>query len=74
MSESDFLSAAASVMGIRDASPDTRFRDVPGWCSMLGFGLMVAMENGFGAAPDIGEFMEAETLGDLYECAKRTNS
>ena len=43
------------------------------WASSLSvFGLMVALENDFGRAMDIAEFMSMETIGDLAAAAGRT--
>ena len=66
MSESDFLSCASSVLGVSGLSLETRFRELPGWCSMLGFGLLVMLENECGSAPDVDTFLKIDTLGELY--------
>ena len=61
-----FLKAAADVLETEEITLDTNFREVDGWCSLMGFGLLVMMENDFHAPLTIDEFLKLTTLRDLY--------
>lgn len=61
-----FLSRVADVLDIPAATMETRFRETPGWCSLMAFGLLVMMENDYRTPLSIGEFMEIETAGELF--------
>ena len=65
------MERSAGILGAPGVSRETRFRELPGWCSMLGFGLLVMIENECGVAMDVDEFMSVETLGALYDCVCR---
>ena len=64
-----FYEKAAAVLEIPAAAPDTRFRDLDGWCSLKAFGILAMMENDFGARIPIGEFSRYSTLGELAALA-----
>ncbi len=66
-----FLDDVASVLDVETVTPDMRFRDVDGWCSLMAFGLLVMMENDYGVALTIEEFMRLETVEDLYRLVAR---
>ena len=61
-----FLSDVARVLEVEEAPLDLVFRTVPGWCSLQGFGLLVLLENDWGAPVTIGRFLELKTVKDLY--------
>jgi acyl carrier protein len=61
-----FLQRAADILDVDSVTPDTRFREVPGWCSLMAFGLLVMMENDYSRELSIEEFMRIETLGQLF--------
>ena len=61
-----FYRSVASVLEIGEVSPDLDFRSVPGWCSLQAFGLLVMMENDWGAPLSIDRFLELKTARDLY--------
>ena len=44
---------------------ETRFREVAGWSSLMGFGILVTLENDYGRRMMIDEFMTLETISDL---------
>ena len=44
---------------------ETRFREVEGWSSLMGFGILVTLENDYGRRMMIDEFMKLETISDL---------
>ena len=61
-----FCQAVAGVLETDSVGLDTEFRAVPGWCSLQGFGLLVLMENDWGAPLTIDRFLELKTVRDLY--------
>lgn len=64
-----FYARAAAVLEEPSVGPGTRFRDLPGWCSLKAFGLLTMMENDFGVMVPIGEFTGYSTLGELEALA-----
>ncbi len=64
----EFLDRMSEVLE-EPVTPETRFRELAGYSSLKGFGLLVALENDFGRAMDIAEFMSMETIGDLAAAA-----
>ena len=44
---------------------ETRFREVEGWSSLMGFGILVTLENDYGRRMMIDEFRKMQTIGDL---------
>lgn len=61
-----FLTSVASVLEVESIGLDDDFRAVPGWCSLQGFGLLVLLENDWGAPTTIDRFLELKTVKDLY--------
>ena len=51
---------------------DTRFRtEIDGFCSLLGFSLIVMMEDEYNVTVSVDEFLECQTINDLYKkCVK----
>ena len=64
-----FFAKAAAVLEIPAAGPETRFRELDGWCSLKAFGLLAMLENDFGARVPIARFTECATLGELGSLA-----
>lgn len=67
MTKEDFLRRAAETLEVEAVSETTAFRELPGWCSMKAFGLMVLAENGLGVRMDVERFRSLRTLGELYD-------
>ena len=44
---------------------ETRFREVEGWSSLMGFGILVTLENDYGRRMMIDEFQTMQTISDL---------
>ena len=44
---------------------ETRFREVEGWSSLMGFGILVTLENDYGCRMMIDEFQTMQTISDL---------
>lgn len=61
-----FVADVASVLEVDTLNLDDDFREVPGWCSLQGFGLLVLLENDWGAPVAIDRFLELKTVRDLY--------
>lgn len=61
-----FIASVASVLEVESIGLEDDFRAVPGWCSLQGFGLLVLLENDWGAPTKIDRFLELKTVKDLY--------
>lgn len=50
---------------------ETVFRDLDDFSSLVGFSLLVMMEEEYGVKVTVDEFMKCNTIGDLYQkCVK----
>lgn len=67
MTREDFRNRVAAVLEVPQVEDSTRFRELPGWCSLQAFGLLVMLENDRGVRLDAARFVELETVGELYE-------
>ena len=69
-----FLELAAEVFEVEpeDITMDTVFREeIEGFSSLMGFSLIVMMEDEYGVVVPVEEFLECKTGGDLYrKCVK----
>lgn len=69
-----FLELAAEVFEVEpeDITMDTVFReDIEDFSSLVGFSLIVMMEDEYGVRIPVDEFLECKTIGDLYrKCVK----
>ena len=65
-SEGAFLDRMGAVLEA-PVTMATRFRDVPCWSSLMGFGLLVTLENDFGRRMSVDEFLSCHTIGDLWK-------
>lgn len=61
-----FVRATAAVLEVESLTLDDNFRAAPGWCSLQAFGLLVLLENDFGARVTIERFKELKTVRDLF--------
>jgi len=61
-----FLKSVASVLEVEAIALDDDFRQVPDWCSLKGFGLLVMMENDWSAPLTVDRFLALRTVRDLY--------
>ena len=64
-----FLSSIADVLEVDEVSLDTVFRETPGWCSLMAFGLLVTMENDWQAPVSVEELADMHTIRNLYRTA-----
>ena len=46
-------------------TPETRLREVDGWSSLMGFGILVTLENDYGRRMMVDEFLTLQTVGEL---------
>ena len=60
----EFLDRLAGVLET-PVTAETRFREVEGWSSLMGFGILVTLENDYGRRMMIDEFQKMETISDL---------
>ena len=68
-SESEFLERLSDVLET-PVTLETRFRDVDYWASLMGFGILVTLENDFGRRMTVDEFLTCQTVGDLWTSLK----
>lgn len=64
-----FLEDMADVLEVEreDITMDTNFReDVEDWSSMMGFSILVLLEDDYDVKLSVDEFMKCETIADLY--------
>ena len=60
----EFLDRMSAILET-PVTAETRFREVEGWSSLMGFGILVTLENDYGRRMMIDEFMKLETISDL---------
>ncbi len=68
-----FLELVAEIFEIEldEITMETVFRDLEDFSSMVGFSLLVMMEDEYGVKVSVDEFMKCATIGDLYKkCVK----
>ncbi len=66
----NFLELAAEVFEVEpeDITMETVFREeIEGFSSMMGFSLIVMMEDEYGVRVPVEEFLQCKTVGDLYK-------
>lgn len=70
----DFIELVAEVFEVEpeEVTMDTVFREeLPNFSSMVGFSLLVMMEDEYGVKVPVEQFLECKTVGDLYKkCVK----
>ena len=68
-----FLELVAEIFEVEPdtITMETVFRDLEDFSSLVGFSLIVMMEDEFGVKVSVDEFMKCNTIGDLYKkCVK----
>lgn len=69
-----FLELVAEVFEVEpeEISMDTVFREeINNFSSLVGFSLIVMMEDEYGVCVPVDEFLKCKTIGDLYrKCVK----
>ncbi|MBQ9371230.1 MAG: acyl carrier protein [Thermoguttaceae bacterium] len=70
-----FIELVAEVFEVEpdEITMDTVFReDLGSFSSLVGFSLIVMMEDEYGVKVSVDEFLECQTIGDLYnKCVKK---
>ena len=61
-----FARSVASVLEMDEVDLDFEFRSAPGWCSLQAFGLLVLLENDWGAPVTIDRLQNLATVRDIY--------
>ena len=65
----DFIELVAEVFEVEpeEVSMETEFRtELPDFSSMVGFSLIVMMEDEYGVRVSVEDFLQCKTVGDLY--------
>ena len=68
-----FIELVAEVFEVEpdDITKDKLFREIDGFSSLVGFSLIVMMEDEYGVRVPVEEFIECKTIEDLYKkCVK----
>ena len=65
----EFLDKVAAVLEVPSVTPDTDFRAVEGWCSLMAFGLLVMLEQRYGKTLAVEDFQTLRTVADLASAA-----
>lgn len=64
----EFLDRMSAILET-PVTAETRFREVEGWSSLMGFGILVTLENDYGRRMMIDEFLTMNTVSDLAQAA-----
>ena len=64
-----FLEKIAEVLEVPSVTPDFAFRSAPGWSSLMGFALIVLLEQQYHVTLTVEDFMKIETVADLARAA-----
>ena len=60
----EFLDRMSAILEA-PVTAETRFREVDGWSSLMGFGILVTLENDYGRRMMIDEFQKLQTIAEL---------
>ena len=60
----EFLDRMSAILET-PVKAETRFREVEGWSSLMGFGILVTLENDYGRRMMIDEFQKLQTIAEL---------
>ena len=69
----EFVALFAEQFDETDAdqfTPETDFRDLDEWSSLIGLGIIGMVDEEFGVALKSNDFRQADTIGELYEVVK----
>ena len=64
-----FLEKIAEVLEVPSVTPDFAFRLAPGWSSLMGFALIVLLDQQYHVTLSVEDFMKIETIADLARAA-----
>ena len=60
----EFLDRMSAILET-PVTAETHFREVAGWSSLMGFGILVTLENDYGRQMMIDEFQKLQTIAEL---------
>ena len=60
----EFLDRMSAILET-PVTAETRFREVEGWSSLMGFGIVVTLENEYGQRMMIDECQKIQTIAEL---------
>jgi len=63
-----FLQEMAEILDVGEDSidMDTQFRDIDGWGSMVGYSILILMEEDYNTKISVQDFLKINTLGEIY--------
>lgn len=63
-----FLEKMADVLEVEPVSisESTKFRGIEGWSSLVGFSMLITIEEDYGVKVPVDTFLKCNTLGELY--------
>ena len=64
-----FLERVAEVLEVPTVAPDFEFRAAPGWSSLMGFALLVLLDQAYHVRIGVDDFLRLRTVADLAEVA-----
>ena len=64
-----FLEKIADVLEVPSVTPEYAFRSASGWSSLMGFALIVLLEQQYHVTLTVEDFMKLETVSDLARAA-----
>ena len=64
----EFLDKMAEILET-PVTVETKFRSVDDWSSLMGFSILVMLENDYSRVMSVDEFMTMETVADLAKAA-----
>ena len=64
-----FLERIAEVLEVPSVAPDYAFRSAPGGSSLMGFALIVLLDQAYHVTLTVEDFLKLETVADLARAA-----
>ena len=64
-----FLERIAEVLEVPSVTPDFAFRSAPGWSSLMGFALIILLDQQYHVTLTVEDFMKLQTVADLARAA-----
>ena len=64
-----FLEKIAEVLEVPSVTPDFAFRSAPGWSSLMGFALIILLDQQYRVTLSVEDFMKLVTVADLARTA-----
>jgi len=67
-----FCEQLAEILEVDPANltPDYAFRSVPDWGSLMGFSILILLQDEYGCRLTVEQFVHLETVGELYAVAE----